>query len=125
MGNNLKFRAFHKPTKRMFEVYGFNDDFVFEKTDNGVYVGDCNPAKREDCILLQCTGIKDKNGKLIYDGDIVKHYPCFAEPIYLIVSMINGCWRAYHLDGRPFNILSSVGGIEIIGNIHEKQEVLK
>ena len=77
----------------------------------------------------QCTGLKDKNGKLIWEGDIVKFYNWtfdeeqigkvqFVEQDALYGIFINS--RAY----RPFSNLPTEEDCEIIGNIHENPELL-
>lgn len=71
MNNRFKFRAWHEPTQKMFEVHCFTDTQVFENALDGVGATPTNPANMDDCVLMQCTGLKDKTGRLIYDGDVV------------------------------------------------------
>jgi uncharacterized phage protein (TIGR01671 family) len=127
--NRLEFRAFHKPTHRLFNVYTFSKDFVFEETIDGIGTSETNPARFEDCIIEQCTGLKDKNGKLIFEGDIV-HYVKhtnfglggdriaqvswdYAMAMFYIKTTYGDCYNLDEFD------------LDIIGNIHENGEILE
>lgn len=76
MDYRLIYRAWHIPTKRMFTVYGYNPEYVFENSLDGIGTSPTLPARFEDCVLMQSTGLKDRSGKLIFEYDVLKkEYP--------------------------------------------------
>lgn len=85
-----------------------------EPYDNGeggavCYFPDC-------CVCEQCTGLKDKNGKLIYENDIVK----FKNDI----SEVKWCINGFAIDDGVQYLVDDMD-IEVIGNIHENPELLE
>ena len=81
--------------------------------------------------LIQCTGLKDKNDKLIYEGDIVTPVHTNAtllEP-KITGQVISGkaCFQIQspHIAYNALQILNSEKAFEVIGNIYENPELLK
>ena len=72
----------------------------------------------------QCTGLKDKNGKLIYEGDIVETHDYTTEHSQIVFD--KGCYVLKSKDVAIYDHLSSYEKqYEIIGNIHENPELLE
>ena len=69
---------------------------------------------------MQFTGLKDKNGKEIYEGDVVRYSANKEEHISEVVYI-----ESFFGVEKHTGILSSFYPIEIIGNIYENPELLK
>lgn len=79
--------------------------------------------------LLQCTGLKDKNGKPIYEGDFIQsRFNGLGRIVYyhaaLVVAWKNEvCFYGHTTTSTPIPL--DTENIEVIGNIHENPELLK
>lgn len=73
--------------------------------------------------VLQCTSLKDKNGKLIYEGDIVNG-SCGAYWGKMIVEY-NVAGFVLNKNGKYLNFLKGDNYIEVIGNKFKNPELLK
>ena len=85
---------------------------------------DVNPYNISDYPqnnIMQCTGLKDKNGKLIYEGDIVK---CSQMPTGLVEWFEDGFWVNFFVNGAKRELRNLHNWFELIGNIYENEGLL-
>lgn len=135
MNDRFKFRLYDKSICEMvydvcvgFIKAGLKEDWVCADTTCGqiTYTGD----KLKDIILMQSTGLKDKNGKLIYQGDILGdiygglyiHY-CEHCHQFQLYSQGYGC-MACNGDIHWIEVVEDNKKLEVIGNIYENKELL-
>lgn len=154
MNDRFKFRVWakpHEPTKT--EGYYVDDaDYMVMTPDGEVqieyycdngYDGYTESFEQDEIIIEQCTGLKDKNGKLIFEKDIVKitDKSSRKEPFIGVVEYTNtasfeancnGFYMHLHNPKTPENVsmvekmfCTSIREIEVVGNIHNNHELLE
>lgn len=124
----IKFRIWVKDRKAIFEVISI--DYVTKKVtyllERVGHLLSIRDAKFNDVELMQYTGIKDKDNKKIYEGDIL--FESFGEKYYKVI-FENGGFRAEFegdFDEYSFDLIDVVAqGCEIVGNIYENSELIK
>ena len=78
----------------------------------------------------ECTGLKDKNGKLIFEGDIVQYYGTYALEVFIEEGHAKTRWFDTVTNSKCVELFfgydeEALGEVEIIGNIHDNPELLK
>lgn len=75
----------------------------------------------KNCIPEQCTGLKDKNGNLIYEGDIVEYK---ISGIPKITAIVRWSPTSAHFWKGSQDLATYQKSTVIIGNIHENPELI-
>ena len=118
----IKFRAWDKKKRTML----WDDDFVIsEGKPVSVFGGEMD--FRIDGILMQYTGLKDKNGKEIYEGDILRISAAANDKESWInpVEFEDGCFIVREaFSTMLFCVGQEACNLEVIGDIYENPELL-
>ena len=130
------FRAFNKETKKMYGVDGFelsvrkiyrcslaDDEFRCGRLETVHFVED----NFDDYILMQSTGMFDKNGVEIFDGDIVlttRLIDYTYKNFKGVVKMLEGRWLI-DTGKDAVGLWTEVDENEAIGNIYQNSELLE
>lgn len=143
----IKFRAWDKNNKIMHHDVEFirsgteGNDWIIFKSDKQKLADEKvldNPYFQQQIELMQYTGLKDKNGKEIYEGDLIKFTEidedsCFGREDTNVVEVQwledIAQFRAIFKSGRRTELhfvvkLPTVVSCEIIGNIYESEHLI-
>jgi hypothetical protein len=142
--NRFRFRVWVVGSKKMIIEYG-DSCAPFLNCKGEFHIEYENFNVTEDIIPMQSTGLCDKNGKEIFEGDIViadddgENFPDKYDEKkdeYVACGKYIVSWRGHYpafdlvgLDGKPldmeYNPFSGEAEFEVIGNIYENPDLLK
>lgn len=117
---------------RGWSIYdsGYYDDvqdMLFGEEDNMTLLDAISKGLVSEIIPEQCTGVKDKNGKLIYEGDILSSEDevfCERYKVEFCQEYSQFLLRGINTTGGAFGIIKP-NTLKVIGNIHETPELLE
>jgi hypothetical protein len=121
----IKFRAWDGK-KMQYDVFPTSDNTVgrWIETGGGVELRFCDGGGTK-VDIMQFTGLKDKNGKEIYEGDVVKldtpqnpYHPTRNKTIIFNLQFAQFCVE-------PCTSIRGWKSVEVIGNIHQHPELIE
>ena len=128
-----KFRAFLKDTNQILDVKSIFFELGTVMLSNDKFY------EFEDIILMQSTGVYDKHGVEIFEGDVIQQVHAydyatleietdFLEPFEVKKgNYVQGKWIAEEVDEENYSVVRYVFGkdMKIIGNVYKNPELLE
>ena len=126
MNRDIKFRAWYKKSKVIIPW-----DLISESRTLAILVNNHN-RNISNCVLMQYTGMKDKNGKDIYEGDIVECWFGYDRTFKAKIIFQDGCFEIQEPQDKNGVILRDYlkyftcnNAVSVIGNIYENPNILE
>ncbi|QYA42076.1 YopX family protein [Macrococcoides bohemicum] len=113
----IKFRVYDNRTKQILErpIIVFQDDVISVSSNENSVI--------DDYVLMQSTGLTDKNGKEIFEGDVLEVSYDDIHGEACVCDVVAKSPFDYSLTEAKW--LNHAYQIEIIGNIHEHPHLLE
>lgn len=134
MSRKIKYRVWDNENKSYddpysYAYYAMTQDGGLDFYCHGDHMDEADPNAY---FIEQYTGLKDKNGEPIYEGDIIQEEIDFnskmTDGVFTYVVEWNSDTLSYGLRGNGNSIHDELwevnASVEIIGNIHETPELL-
>jgi len=125
----ILFRAWDKTTNKYRKFDGMHDTMIIDESGEICYYNLQNGSGGDEYILEQFTGLTDKNGVKIFEGDLIY----IGESLHVIVWNEKGYWlckptkgNTYYYTGRALWFKDTeFPHATVIGNIHDNKELLE
>ena len=127
-----KFRVFDKKYKKIMKVneINFEKSSVWIESDSGDHENRHTLTRGfDEVILMQSTGLYDRHGVEIFQGDVVKMVydgePFTGVVVYDLGEADFKATNGHEDYGNNFQYLTVGESIEVIGNVHQHPELLE
>lgn len=132
MSREIKFRVWDLVNKEMVRVTGLDWKEGLEEISTETYVH--FPYEKKTCVLMQFTGLHDRNGKKGYHKDVCRIPKdhawalfCQKKPLNAVIEWDRGCFYLMcSIDGvERYCSIENLKHSKIIGNIFQNPELLE
>ena len=127
----IKFRVWDKAEKKWLFGYEYPNLGGFSLFGEVTLMGELSTISldkmaKDEYAVMQHTGLKDKNGKEIYEGDILKliYYGGGTDHLEVRYNENNARFLLFNKDDPDGWGWDYRGDVEVIGNIHENSDLL-
>ena len=128
--NRFNFKLWDKRNKKIIDNMSYGPKTFLTIDGKIVFIDpiDCNMSyeNQDDYVIMQSTGLIDRNGKEIFEGDIIKD-DLLNEKYQVLYVEESSCFSLKEMRTSTFYDLHDyeVACNEVIGNIYENPELLK